>query len=159
MNYDDLLLREDDKIKKTSFFDRFLQKEPELTKDNLDFLEVQLQANTQHTQEIIEENREIGIINTSLTQGEKDSLITNEAENVTAFNSQTILIALSAMFIALVLLIPKIYIRNNIYYTSRNIIQLQTQLDSLNEENKHIKKQLEDIKFNNLTYDLDFSSN
>ena len=60
------------------------------------------------------------------------------------------------MFFVLLLFIPKIYIRNNIYYTSRNIVQLQTQLDSLNEENKQIKKQLEDIKFRNLTHELDF---
>ncbi|WP_416863619.1 hypothetical protein [Helicobacter ganmani] len=61
-----------------------------------------------------------------------------------------------AMFAIFLLFMPKIYIRNNIYYTSRNLIQLQAQLDSLNEENKHIKKQLEDIKFKNLTHELDF---
>ncbi|MDA3969059.1 hypothetical protein [Helicobacter ibis] len=156
MNYDDLLLKEEDKIQKTSLFDRFFQKEPKLTEENLDFLDKQAQPHTQHTQEA-EDNKEVETINTSLTQEEKDSLLDTK-ENTVAFSSQTILIALSAMIIALVLFIPKIYIRNNIYYTSRNIIQLQTQLDSLNEENKHIKKQLEDIKFNNLTYELDFSS-
>ena len=65
-------------------------------------------------------------------------------------------ITFGVMFFVLLLFIPKIYIRNNIYYTSRNIVQLQTQLDSLNEENKQIKKQLEDIKFRNLTHELDF---
>lgn len=156
MNYDDLLLKEEDKIQKTSLFDRFFQKEPKLTEENLDFLDKQAQPHTQRTQEA-EDNKEVETINTSLTQEEKD-LLTDVRENIVAFSSQTILIALSAMIIALALFIPKIYIRNNIYYTSRNIIQLQTQLDSLNEENKHIKKQLEDIKFNNLTYELDFSS-
>ncbi|MDE5592094.1 MAG: hypothetical protein K2I63_03960 [Helicobacter sp.] len=65
-------------------------------------------------------------------------------------------IVLVFMFCAYALLMPKIYIRNHIYFVSRDIIQLQTQLDSLYEENKHIKKQLEDIKFKNLTHELDF---
>ena len=56
----------------------------------------------------------------------------------------------------LLLFVPKVYIRSNIYYASRNMIQLQAQIDSLSEENKHIKKQLEDIKFRNLTHELDF---
>lgn len=69
---------------------------------------------------------------------------------------KVVFIAFCFMAIVLALFIPKIYVRNNIYYASRNIIQLQTQIDSLSEENKHIRKQLEDIKFKNLTQELDF---
>ncbi|MGP1580032.1 MAG: hypothetical protein ACTTH5_03290 [Wolinella sp.] len=52
------------------------------------------------------------------------------------------------------LLAPKIYIRSNIYYTSRNISNLQNQADSLREENKHLQKQLEDTKFKFLIMDI-----
>ena len=67
-----------------------------------------------------------------------------------------VLVAFVCMAAVLLLFVPKVYIRSNIYYVSRNMIQLQAQIDSLSEENKHIKKQLEDIKFRNLTHELDF---
>jgi Tfp pilus assembly protein PilN len=57
---------------------------------------------------------------------------------------------------SVVLLAPKIYIRSNIYYASKNILQLQNQSDSLIEENKHLKKQLEDTKFKFLIMDIGF---
>ncbi|WP_238699256.1 hypothetical protein [Helicobacter sp. MIT 05-5294] len=92
-----------------------------------------------------------------------ESLNLEEKEEVWEmdFNSKEIsfrfvCLVLACMFVALLLFIPKVYICNNIYYVSRNLIQLQAQLDSLNEENKYIKKQLEDIKFKNLTYELNF---
>lgn len=92
----------------------------------------------------------------SINASEKEAILDDVLIKEDNISFRLVCIMLGLMLFVLALFIPKIYIRNNIYYTSRNIIQLQAQLDSLNEENKYIKKQLEDIKFHNLTQELDF---
>jgi len=57
------------------------------------------------------------------------------------------------LFIALFLYIPKIYISNNIYYTSKDINRLYSHYISLQEENIFLSKQLEDMKFKNQVID------
>lgn len=91
-----------------------------------------------------------------LESSEREAVLDDLDLNTKEIPFKLVLITLCLMALALVLFIPKIYVRNNIYYASRNIIKLQAQIDSLREENKHIKKQLEDIKFRNLTQELDF---
>ena len=62
---------------------------------------------------------------------------------------RSILFVLTMLFIALVLFIPKIYLRNNIYYMSKDINNLYSHYMSLKEENKFLTQQLEDAKFKN----------
>lgn len=95
-------------------------------------------------------------VESHLEISEREAVLDDLDLNTKEIPFKLVLITLCLMALALVLFIPKIYVRNNIYYASRNIIQLQAQIDSLREENKHIKKQLEDIKFRNLTQELDF---
>ena len=66
-----------------------------------------------------------------------------------------IMVMIGLLFI-LALTIPKIYLSNNIYFKSRNIYNLQYELDALKEENKVLKRGLEDIKFKYLTTEIDF---
>ena len=87
---------------------------------------------------------------TSLETDEKEEVLSLEL-NANEIPFKMVLVAFVCMAAILLLFVPKVYIRSNIYYASRNIIQLQAQIDSLSEESKHIKKQLEDIKFKNLT--------
>lgn len=61
----------------------------------------------------------------------------------------SILFILAVLLFALVLFIPKIYLRNNIYYTSKEINKLYSHYISLKEENKFLVQQLEDAKFKN----------
>jgi len=71
-----------------------------------------------------------------------------------SLNSKNSLIfVLGVLFIALFLYIPKIYISNNIYYTSKEINRLYSHYISLNEENIFISKQLEDMRFKNQVID------
>jgi cell division protein FtsL len=51
------------------------------------------------------------------------------------------------MFI--LLLIPKIYLRNNIYYISKDINKLYSQYISLKEENSFLEQQLENKEYEN----------
>ena len=51
------------------------------------------------------------------------------------------------------LFLPKIYFANNIYYTSKDINRLYAHYVSLQEENKFLSQQLEDMKFKNQIID------
>ena len=70
---------------------------------------------------------------------------------INAFNS--IIIIFSILIISLVLFFPKIYLRNNIYYVSKDINKLYAHYISLQEENKFLVQQLEDMKFKNQIVD------
>lgn len=61
----------------------------------------------------------------------------------------------AALFVsfALFLFIPQIYIRNQIYYLSREIGTLRTEENVLNEENKDLKRKLENMRFQNQILD------
>jgi len=69
-------------------------------------------------------------------------------------NSQSsIAIVFAIIFFALCLYFPKIYLRNNIYYTSKDINKLYAHYISLQEENTFLSQQLEDMKFKNQILD------
>jgi cell division protein FtsL len=71
--------------------------------------------------------------------------------NLTARNS--IIIVFVLLIFALVLYFPKIYLRSNIYYTSKDINKLYAHYISLQEENTFLAQQLEDMKFKNQIID------
>ena len=52
-----------------------------------------------------------------------------------------------------ILLLPKIYLANNIYYVSKDINKLNAQYLSLKEENKFLQQQLEKMKYHNQIMD------
>ena len=69
-------------------------------------------------------------------------------------NSQSsIAIVFAILFFSLCLYFPKIYLRNNIYYTSKDINKLYAHYISLQEENTFLSQQLEDMKFKNQILD------
>ncbi|MEA3512003.1 MAG: hypothetical protein U9R37_00230 [Campylobacterota bacterium] len=62
---------------------------------------------------------------------------------------KSLLIVFTILILSLVIFIPKIYLRNNIYYVSKDINKLNTQYISLKEENKFLIQQHEDALFKN----------
>jgi hypothetical protein len=56
---------------------------------------------------------------------------------------------LGVFFGMLVLMIPKVYLQNNIYYESKTLNKYYEQYLSLKEENTSLRQQLEEIKFRN----------
>ncbi|RXJ60125.1 hypothetical protein [Candidatus Marinarcus aquaticus] len=66
---------------------------------------------------------------------------------------KALLIVLTITTVVLALFIPKIYLRNNIYYVSRDINILYADYISLKEENRFLQQQLEDMKFKNQIMD------
>lgn len=175
--YEDLRLQEQDKVHKKGFLKRLRANNHKRLEQNLDFLEeryaAQDSASNNGETPLREEElpsldalvleRQDGVSHTKaqniqshLNIHEREAVLEGIEFQAREIPFKTVLLAFCLMLLAFVLFIPKIYMRNNLYYASRNIIQLQAQIDSLNEENKHIKKQLEDIKFKNLTQELDF---
>ena len=67
--------------------------------------------------------------------------------------SNTLIIIFLTMFLVLALFMPKIYLRNNIYYISKDINKLHSQNISLKEENKFLDQQLEKMKYKNQIMD------
>ncbi|WP_169973859.1 MULTISPECIES: hypothetical protein [unclassified Campylobacter] len=59
----------------------------------------------------------------------------------------TLLIVYIIMLIAFTIFLPKIYITNQIYYTSREIADLSGKRDVLLEENRDLRLRVEQIKY------------
>ncbi|OBV29730.1 hypothetical protein BKN38_06450 [Helicobacter sp. CLO-3] len=59
--------------------------------------------------------------------------------------------AYGALFAALLVCVPKIWLSSSIYYTSRDITKLQTQSDLLKEENKRLKNEREALRYQYLS--------
>ncbi|MBW6488887.1 hypothetical protein [Sulfurimonas sp.] len=66
-----------------------------------------------------------------------------------------IYVLLSILF-AVVVLFPKIYIQQQIYFTSRDIAKLKSEYDTLKEENRLIRSSVESIRFKNQILDTLF---
>ncbi len=60
-----------------------------------------------------------------------------------------LLLAFLSMFVAFMIIIPGVYIKNKIYYISRDIGKLYEQDIVLREENKKLKRKIEAIQFKN----------
>ncbi|MGE4419043.1 MAG: hypothetical protein AB7D38_04320 [Sulfurimonas sp.] len=64
-------------------------------------------------------------------------------------------VLLSIAFVCIILF-PKIYIQQQIYYKSRDISKLKSEYDTLKEENRLIKSSVESIRFKNQILDTLF---
>ncbi len=60
------------------------------------------------------------------------------------------------LFSVLFVILPKIYLKNEIYYNSRDISKLYNEYNILKEENIMLKRKLEYIKFKNQVLDTIF---
>ena len=65
----------------------------------------------------------------------------------------SLFIAFGIAFLVMIATLPKIFIANEIYYTSRDIGTLRDKLGVLNEENRELKSKLEQIRYQNQIID------
>lgn len=89
-------------------------------------------------------------------QKEKNVLLegfSNATKEDRNLNFNHLLFAALLVSFALFLFAPQIYIRNQIYYLSREIATLRTEENVLNEENKDLKRRLENMRFQNQILD------
>lgn len=90
------------------------------------------------------------------TQKAKNVLLegfSNATKEDRSLNFNHLLFAALLVGFALFLFAPQIYIRNQIYYLSREIATLRTEESVLNEENKDLKRRLENMRFQNQILD------
>lgn len=83
---------------------------------------------------------------------EVDSVLNPKKKLDAAFLMYTVF---SIIFVALILF-PKIYIQQQIYFKSRDISKLKGEYETLKEENKIISASVESIRFKNQILDTIF---
>ncbi len=59
----------------------------------------------------------------------------------------TLLITFLLILLGLALFVPKIYIKNEIYYISRDINKLYREYSTQQEENRYLKREIEYLKY------------
>lgn len=69
---------------------------------------------------------------------------------------KTLAMVYLALLVSLALFLPKIYIKNEIYYNSRDISELYGQYEVLLEENRELKLAIEWMRFKNQVLDVLF---
>ena len=77
----------------------------------------------------------------------------NEEKNL---DFKLLAIVYLSMIVGLLIILPKIYIKNEIYYTSRQISKISSEYSVLKEENRFLKQKVESIKFKNQVLDTVF---
>lgn len=84
--------------------------------------------------------------NQSLSQTERDELglLNHSSESI---SGKDLIRSYFIIFIIFCLFAPKVYYSNQIYYLSREIAKTSHHLDLLKEENKNLKQELEDFRF------------
>ncbi|WP_394958421.1 hypothetical protein [uncultured Helicobacter sp.] len=84
--------------------------------------------------------------NTHQSSQERERLVQGlQEENVVSV--RYLLYGFGMFFVILGLCFPKIYLTNTIYATSKEVLSLQTSREILYEENKKLRRELEDIDF------------
>ena len=76
--------------------------------------------------------------------------------NPIGIETRTLFSLMLAVAIIFTLLFPKIYLRNSIYYDSREISVQERRNELLKEQNKNLRLQLQQLKFKNLVIDTIF---
>ncbi|AJC94453.1 hypothetical protein [Campylobacter volucris] len=123
-----------------------LQKQEQLEKEKLEKLK-QIQEEVRLQEQKAQEQLEYNIEDKYELL---DSIKTEENKNLSL---RHLSYAGVILIFALLVFFPQIYIRNQIYYISRDIADLRSQEWVLDEENKELQRQLEAIYFQNQVLD------
>lgn len=84
---------------------------------------------------------------TTLSQDEKEELSHLSYTQDESISGKDLLRGFFIIFMIFCVFAPKVYVSNQIYYLSRDIAKTSYHLDLLNEENKNLKQELEDFRF------------
>ncbi len=68
----------------------------------------------------------------------------NKEENL---SFKTLLWTYFALFVALLVLLPKVYISNQIYYSSKEISKMYHKYTALKEERAYLKREIEKLRY------------
>jgi len=85
-----------------------------------------------------------------------DEVEKHRKRHVDNLSFKLLLGVLFAIFTVFLIVLPDIYLKNQIYYESRDIAKLYNEYSVLKEENRVLKQKLEYIKFKNQVLDTIF---
>ena len=85
-------------------------------------------------------------IDSRVNEEEKQELYIEQPAK-SGLNTHHLGAALAILGAVLLLCLPKIYLSSTIYYKSKAILNLQSQCDMLSDENKRLKHELEDLRY------------
>lgn len=92
------------------------------------------------------------MVETTEIEHDKEQLL----DEIDALNSgegglglKTVITALAALFLAIGITVPKIYLSSSIYYTSLETDSLYSNYKSLREENRYLEQKLEFMRYKN----------
>jgi len=80
----------------------------------------------------------------------------NEQKKEKNLDFKFLLLIYLSLAVGFSIILPKIYIKNQIYYISRDINKLYSNYSILKEENRYLKQKLESIRFKNQVLDSVF---
>ena len=86
---------------------------------------------------------------------EKQNLPSDLDNDCEGIELRHIFFAYAILFLCVVFFAPKIYLSSNIYYTSKDINELQSIKEALKAENAELQQRLESVKFNFLTLEIE----
>jgi cell division protein FtsB len=66
---------------------------------------------------------------------------------------KTLLLVYFTVFLALAILLPKVYISNQIYYSSKEVSKMYHKYTALKEEKDFLKRELEKLRYQTLVID------
>jgi len=69
---------------------------------------------------------------------------------------KVLLLVIVAFLVGFLLFVPKIYLKNEIYYISRDVGKLYGQYQTLKEENRDFKEKIEVMNFRNQVIDVEY---
>ena len=74
-------------------------------------------------------------------------VLDNEQKKVKNISFKTLLLVYFLIFLVLLISLPKIYISNQIYYTSKKIDTMRQKYSALKEENSYLNRKLKSVKY------------
>lgn len=89
-----------------------------------------------------------------ISNDEKEGLVNFATAKVTGLSKFHLIMSFCVVFLMLSVFIPKIFISNNIYYTSREISRLHAEKELLHEERMRLQREMEIIKNRHLMLEL-----
>ena len=85
-----------------------------------------------------------------------DEIESSRNNNVENLSFKLLISVFLVLFTVLIIVLPKINLKNEIYYKSRDISKLYNEYSILKEENRVLKRKLEYMKFKNRVLDTIF---
>jgi len=94
-----------------------------------------------------------------LDESDKEELLFEVREAIaptSRLQRTTLLVALLTLVLLASIVMPKIFLRNALYYDSRDVVKLEHEYDTLQQENERLQEMVETMRYKNQIEDTLF---